>query len=180
MSTARFVIYLTKYVGLALCLLQVAVGWRDLWDRSNLMNTVWLIGLIMVLLAIPTRRTKTAESQSVAAEFSSVAQEKPPLVALARRPFGWSWAQWFVVVACCALLIGSFAATPKNRNDQEFLYGVILFQALALAGIVRATGAMFLSSPTLGVFGRLAVILVLGAVLLLLTFCSEFIQRGWG
>lgn len=176
----RFVLYLIKYVGLTLCLLQVAVGWRDLWDRGNLMNTVWLIGVIVVLLAIPTRRTNTAEPQSVAAEPSSVSQEKAPPVAFARRPFGWSWAQWFVVVACCALLIGSFAATAKNRNDQGFLYGVILFQAVALAGIVRAIGAMFFSSAPLGVFSRLAVILVLGVVLLSLTYCSEFIQRGWG
>ena len=176
----RFLLFVIKYVGLALCLLQVAVGWNDLFDRRNLLNTVWLIGLIVVLLAIPTRRKKTAEPQSVSAEPSSGAQEEARPVAFAQRPFGWSWARWFVVAACCALVIGSFAATAKNRNDQNFLYGVILFQGIALAGIVRAIAAMFVSSATLEALGKLAVILALAAVLLLLTFCSEFIQHGWG
>lgn len=71
-------------------------------------------------------------------------------------------------------------ATAKNRNDQNFLYGVILFQGIALAGIVRAIAAMFVSSATREALGKLAVILALAAVLLLLTFCSEFIQHGWG
>ena len=176
----RFVLFAIKYVGLALCLLQLALSWPELSDKGVRFNTVWLIGVIAVLLAIPTRRKNTAEPQSVAADSSSVAQEKTAPVAFSRRPFGWSWAQWFVVVGFCALVIGLFGASAKNRNDQGFLFGVILFQAIVLAGVVRAIGAMFLSSPTVGVLGRLAVILVLGVVLFLLTVCSNLAQHGWG
>lgn len=96
------------------------------------------------------------------------------------RPFGWSWLQWLAVFGFCFLVVLSFGATARNKADQGFLVAVILVQALALAGILRAVAAIFFSSSALGLLGKLLAIAALGFVLFALTLCSAMAQHGWG
>ena len=176
----RIVLMAIKYVGLAICLLQLAISWRDISDRGVGLNTVWLLGVMAVLIAIPTRRKEAAEPEASATDPHSVAPNRSAPVAFLRRPFGWSWARWLVVIGVCALVIGLFSGSAKSRHDQSFLYGVILFQGIVLATVVRAIEAMFHASSTAGVFGRLAIILALGVVMFGLTVCSQIAQHGFG
>ena len=97
-----------------------------------------------------------------------------------RRPLGWSWGAWLVVTGICFLVVAQFGATARNKADQQFLYGVILIQALALTGVMRTVAALFSSSSALGVIGKLVVVGALGFVLFALTLCSGMAQHGWG
>ena len=99
---------------------------------------------------------------------------------LLRRPLGWSWGLWLAVLGICVLVVAQFGATARNKADQQFLYAVILVQALALTGIIRTVIAVFSPSSTLGVLGKLAVVGALGFVLFGLTLCSVIAQHGWG
>jgi len=83
------------------------------------------------------------------------------------------------VVSVCVLIVAWFGTTARNKGDQWFLYAVILFQALVLAGILRAAAAVFSSSSALGVLGKILAIGALGYVLFALTVCSTMAQHGW-
>ncbi|MGH8582112.1 MAG: hypothetical protein ACREWG_04850 [Gammaproteobacteria bacterium] len=113
-------------------------------------------------------------------QFSPALFDSTPVYNIFERPFGWSWGQWLAVVGFCFLVVISFGVTAKNAVDQVFLLAVILLQAIALAGILRAIAAIFFSSSALGVFGKLVAILALGAILFALTVCSVIAQHGWG
>lgn len=113
------------------------------------------------------------EAAAFHAEYESASE-------LLRRPLGWSWGLWLAVTSICVLVVAGFGATARNQADQQFLYVVIIVQALALAGILRAVMAVFSSSSALGVLGKVAVVGALGYVLFALTLCSGMAQHGWG
>jgi len=125
------------------------------------------------------RRAREGEPavESAAENFGEAHYETSEFL---RRPLGWSWGQWFVATGLCIMIVSLFGTTARNKADQSFLYAVILIQAVALAGIVRAVSSIFASSSTLGVLGKIAAVGILCFVLAALTLCSGMAQHGWG
>jgi hypothetical protein len=96
------------------------------------------------------------------------------------EPFGWSWGIWIVVFVVCLLLVASFGITARQQTDQIFLYAVVVIQAAALSGVVRAFAAVFSFNSVAGTLGKIIAIGVLGVVIFALTVCSELAKHGWG
>jgi hypothetical protein len=89
----------------------------------------------------------------------------------------WSWRDWRTVLIISFVFVVLFGFKARNAGDQGFLYGVILLQTLTLTFIIR-TGCA-LSNDRMA-FLKIIGIGALCFVMLLLSFCSSFVQHGWG
>jgi len=88
----------------------------------------------------------------------------------------WVWALAFAIALIVALSPGT---AVKSRADQQFLYVVIVLQALVGVFIVRVLFAIFRWNSTLGFIGKLFAVALLCSVLFLLTVCSSMSRTGW-
>jgi hypothetical protein len=89
------------------------------------------------------------------------------------------WA-WLIVFVLAFASIASQGTRAHGSENQGFLWGVILLQALALSLIVAGVVSITKISSTVGVIGRIFMLALLAALLFGLWVFSLLARHGWG